>query len=112
MATLNSILNQPYITGALDTFSYTVPAGAAGLYNVHVESIEVPASGISIVVNVGGSPLFTAPTLSPTQGSIQFKTSLLLAAADVVTVVLSSAVASDALANNVKTTCTIAQGAN
>lgn len=105
------IINQPFVLAGLPTWTYTVPAGAGGLYNVHVESTEVPPSGVSIVINVDGSPVYTSPTLSPTQGGIQLKHSILLAAAEVVTVVMSSAETIDAALNNVKTTCTIGQGA-
>lgn len=104
-------INQPFVLAGLPTWTYTVPTGGAGLYNVHVESTEGPVSAVSILVKKNGSTVFTAPTLSPTQGAIQFKQSLLLAAADVVTVVMASANAVDNQLNSVKTTCTIGQGA-
>ncbi len=104
------ILNQNQITCGLNTMTYTVPSGADGAYNVAVQSTEIPPSGISIVVNKNGSPVLTAPTLSPTQNAIQFKLSLLLAAADVITVVLSSSAAIDNQLNSVKTNVSIGQG--
>lgn len=102
------LINQPFVIVGLDTMNYTIPS--TGLYNVHVESTEVPPSGISIVVKNNGSTVFTAPTLSPTQGAIQFKYGFLATAADAISVVLSSAVAFDSQLNTVKSTITIGQG--
>lgn len=104
------ILNQPFVLAGLPTWTYTVPTGGAGLYSVHVESTEGPASGVSILVKKGGVTQYTAATLSPTQGAIQFKFGMLLAAADVVTVVMASASDIDNQLNSVKTTVTIQQG--
>ena len=72
------ILNQPQVMVGLGTMTYTVPTGAGGAYNVSVQLTEVPPSGLSVVVNDNGSPIFTAPTLSPTQIAQQFKYSFLL----------------------------------
>lgn len=105
------LINQPFVLAGLPTWTYTVPTGGAGLYNVHVESTEGPASGVSLLVKNNGSTVYTAPVLGVAQGAIQFKKSLLLAAADVVTVVMASASAVDNQLNSVKTTCTIGQGA-
>jgi hypothetical protein len=106
---LNLLLNQPFVSVGLPTWAYTV--GTAGIYSVLIQSTELPPSGVSIVINNNGSPVFTAPTLSATQGSIQFKYMQLFAASDAITVVMSSATASDALLNTVQSTCSIQQGA-
>lgn len=106
------ILNQPQVSVGLVTFAYTVPSGGAGLYNVHVECTEVPPSGISILVKKNGSTIYTAPVISPTQNALQFKTHMLLADSDAITVVMASAESIDNQLNTVKTSCTIAQGAN
>lgn len=103
-------LNQPRVDVGLVTETYTVPTGGAGIYNVAVQCTEIPPSGLSIVVNQNGSPVYTAPTLTPTQSSIQFKTSFLAAAADVITVVLSSSTANDLLLESVKTNVAISLG--
>lgn len=108
------ILNQPQVTCGLttgtDTLTYTVPSGAGGLYYVAVQFTEVPPSGISVIVKQGSSTVFTAPSVSPTQIAQQFKYSQIFAAADVISVVLSSSSAIDKVANNVKATVAVGQG--
>lgn len=105
------LINQPFVLVGLPTWTYTVPTGGAGLYTTHVESSENIPSGISILVKKNGSTQYTAPTLSVTQGAVQFKFTALYAAADVITVVMASAADIDNQLNTVKTTCTIEQGA-
>ena len=105
------VLNQPFILCGKPTWAYTIPTGGAGIYTVHVESTEAPPSGVVIKVKKGGVDQFTAPTLGVAQGAIQFKYSALFADADAITVVITSSTDSDADLNNVKTTCTIQQGA-
>ncbi len=68
------------------------------------------ASGLSVVVNKNGSPVYTMPSLTPSQSAVQFKFDLQLALNDVVTVVLSSAVASDAALNGLVSQISINQG--
>jgi hypothetical protein len=102
------LLNQPFVTSGLDTLNYTVPS--AGLYYVNVQLTEVPPSGLSVVVNQNGSPVFTSPALSPTQIAQQFKYAQAYAAADAISVVISSASAVDSVINNVKSTITVGQG--
>lgn len=104
-------INQPFVLEGLQTWTYTVPTGADGIYSIKVTSTEVPPSGVVIKVKKGGVDQYTAPTFTPTQGAIQFKYSALFAAADVITVVMTSAEDIDAVPNNLKTTCTIQQGA-
>ncbi len=106
------IINQPRVDVGLQTSTYTVPSGGAGLYNVRVQCTEIPPSGLSIVVNQNGSPVYTAATLGQTQSAIQFKAgAILCAAADVITVVFSSSSANDLLLNSVKSNVSIEQGA-
>ncbi len=104
-------INKPFILAGLPTWSYTIPSGGAGLYNVHVESTEAPPSGVVIKVKKAGVDQFTSPVLGVNQGAVQFKYSAPFADADAITVVMTSAEATDALLNNVKSTCTIGQGA-
>jgi hypothetical protein len=108
------IINKPFILNGLPTWTYTVPTAGAGPYSVHVESTEGPSSGVSILVKKGGVTQYTADTLSPTQGLAKFKFGMLLADADVVTVVMASSQSNatdiDNQLNSVKTTVTIQQG--
>lgn len=105
------ILNQPFVLQGVQEWTYTVPTSGDGIYSVHCESTEVPPSGVGFTINVGGSPVYESPTLSATQGAVQFQHQMLLAAADVVTVVMASAVDADSALNKTKTTCTIQLGA-
>ena len=68
------------------------------------------SSSLSIVVNQNASPIYTAPSLTPTDSAIQFKTSIVATAADVITVVLSSSAASDKVLNGVSSVVSIGQG--
>lgn len=102
------LLNQPFVFCGLGTLTYTVPT--TGTYSVMVQLSEVPVSGISIVVNDNGSPIFTAPVITPTQSAQQFKYSFQATVADVITVVLASVSAIDAQLNTVKSQITIEQG--
>jgi hypothetical protein len=104
------ILNVPRVDVGLQTATYTVPTGGAGLYNIAAQITEIPPSGLSVVVNKNASPVYTAPTITPTQSALQFKTSLPLADADVVTVVLSSSQPNDKLLNSVKSNLALGQG--
>lgn len=102
------LLNQPYVNVGLDTMTYTVPS--TGLYNVQVSLTEIPPTGLSVVINDNGSPIFTAPSITPTQLAQQFKFGFQATAGHAITVVLSSAAAIDAQLNSVKSTITIGQG--
>lgn len=101
-------LNSPFMLTGLDTLTFTIPS--TGLYSVQVQSTEVPPSGIVIVVKQNGSTVYTAPTLTPTQGAVQFRQVFNFTAADAIQVVLSSGSAIDSVANNVKSTIYIQQG--
>lgn len=67
-------------------------------------------SGLVVVVNNNGSPIYTANAIAGNQSQLEFKYSFLATAADSITVVLTSAVADDALLNSVKSTTTIGEG--
>ena len=103
------LINQPFVTTGADTLNFTI--GTTGLYNVQVQSTEVPPSGVTVLVKQNGATIFTAPTLGQTQGAFQFKFSFLGTAADAISVVISSALAIDAVINNVKSIVSIGQGA-
>lgn len=102
------IQNTPFVSVGLGTNTFTIPT--PGLYYVSVQSIETPPTGLVIVVNKNGSPIYTAPVITPTQSALQFKTDFLAAAADVITVVLSSSAAIDAQLNTLKTTIALGNG--
>ena len=104
-------LNVPRSDIGLQTATFTVPTGGAGIYFVNMQVTEIPPSGLSIVVNKNGSPVFTAPTIGQTQSALQFRYSQLYADADVITVVMSSSTANDLLLNSVKSNVSIGQGA-
>jgi hypothetical protein len=102
------LLNQPFPNVGLVTMTYTIPT--TGLYNVQVQLTEVPPTGLSVVINDNGTPIFTAPTITPTQIAQQFKFGFPATAAHVITVVLASSAAIDSQLQNVKSTVTIGQG--
>ena len=101
-------LNVPRVDVGLVTDTWTAPS--AGLFNLEAQITEIPPSGLSIVVNQNGRPVYTAPALPPIQSAIQFKVDLNCAAADVITLVLSSSNSNDLLLESVKTNVAIGQG--
>lgn len=106
---LNLIANQPQVSVGLPTFTYTIPS--AGIYFASVQTSENVPSSVAILVKNNGSTVYTAPTLSPTQGALQFKYAQLYAASDVLTVVVSSGAAIDNKLNTVQVTCAVGLGA-
>jgi hypothetical protein len=65
-----------------------------------------------LVVTVlnGITLLYTSPTITPTQGSLQFKFGFAASAADSITVVLASSNANDATLAAVKANISLGQG--
>jgi hypothetical protein len=105
------ILNVAQPASGLQTMTYTVPAGVATqTYSVLSQLTEIPPSSISVVINKNASPIFTAPSLSPTQGAQQFKYSFEAAANDALQVVYSSSSFVDQQLNNVKSITALYQG--
>lgn len=106
------LINQPFVSVGLDDFTHTIATD--GLYYVNVQSTETPATALSIVVNQNGSPVYTAPVITPSQSAQEFKTNLKCVATDVITVVLSSTQSLstdiDNQLNTLKTTVAIGQG--
>lgn len=102
------LLNQPFVSVGLDDFTHTV--ASTGTYSVSVQSTETPPTGLSVVVNKNGSPIFTAPVITPTQSAMQFQVGFLAAATDVITVVLTSASEIDSQLNTLKTSVSIFNG--
>lgn len=102
------IQNTPFIFVGLGTLTYTIPA--TDQYSVRVDTTEIPPSGVSIVVNDNGSPIFTAPVLGQSQIGMQFTFRAKLTIAHVITVVIASVDAEDLQLNTVKTSVSICQG--
>jgi hypothetical protein len=102
------LLNVPRVDVGLVTDTFTIPS--TGLYNLEAQITEIPPSGLSIVVNQNGSPIYTAPALTPTQSAIQFKVDINGVAADTISLVLSSSNANDQMLESVKTNVSIGQG--
>lgn len=69
------------------------------------------SSTLSIVVNLNGSPVFTAPAFASRQSSLQFKTpGFLCNAADTITVVFSSSTLSDEQLQGINSNVSVTQG--
>lgn len=121
------LLNSGNPVAGLGTSTYTVLT--AGEYTVGIKStiprdpggsslfssqVSPFASALQIVINQNGSPVLTiggsSTNPTPTQPSLGSSISLLCAAGDVLTVVLSSANAIDSQPNAVKSTITLYQG--
>lgn len=102
------LLDKPFVSVGMDTFTYTVPT--TGVYYVSVQSTETPPTSLAIVVKQNGATIYTAPVITPTQSALQFHQSFLLTAADAMQVVLSSSAAVDKQLNSLKTTITLGIG--
>jgi hypothetical protein len=68
------------------------------------------ASQLVITVKQNGTTVFTAPTMEPTQSSLQFKCPLLCNANDVITVNLTSSAAPDLQLNTIQANVSIGTG--
>jgi hypothetical protein len=108
---VNLLLNTPYIMCGTDlgngiTYTYTAPT--AGIYRLSLQTTYLPNTGLTVTVKQNGSTVYTMPTpAAPFQSASQFYTDVLAAAADVLTVNLTSSVAEDALLNTIQTTCQV-----
>ena len=103
------VLNTTQVWTGLCTLTYTVTS--AGFYRVTMDTTVVTPSSLVVVVNQNGSPIYTAPAVTPTQIGLRFKISFLAAVNDVITVVLSSSAAIDSIPDNVLSNLSIGQGA-
>lgn len=81
----------------------TFTAAAAGALQIDVYSTMVPPSGLSVVINQNGSPIYTSPTPTAVDQTVRISTVAQVAVSDVITVVLSSTNLNDAPPNNIKT---------
>lgn len=105
---LTLIANTPFVSGGIQTYTYTIPT--TGLYTVRFQVLDTPASSLSVLVKNGVTTVYTAPTLGVAQSAMQFTKELLCTAADVITVVMASAAAVDNKPNNIKCMCSIGAG--
>jgi hypothetical protein len=85
-------------------------------YNQPLNVTNIPTSfagilsTLSVVVNQNGSPVYTAPAIEGIQSALQFSTNLLCNANDSITIVFSSALASDEALNAIKANVSIGIG--
>lgn len=115
-------LNTATVFAGLGTSTFTVVT--AGLYTVQIKatipcisagsssnsSVTTGGSGLSIVVNKNGSAILTIANPSPTQPLMGGSVSAQFAAADVITVVMSSSAAADQGLNVIKSIINLYQG--
>ena len=73
-------------------------------------SVAGISSSLVMLVKDNGSTVFTAPVVSPTQGSAQWRTSLVVTSGHTITVVFTSANANDNTLNAIKSNISIGQG--
>lgn len=108
MAQTITKISQTTVINRLDTYNHT--AASTSIYGVDVKLSEVPASGISIVVQLNGSTKATSTAPSATQNHIELHTTLNCTATDVISVIISSANAIDKQLNTVQGIIAITRG--
>lgn len=121
MAAALQLNNGSTVFSGLGTSTFTVVT--AGLYTVDfksfvpyiasgssADSTAAAPSALSVVVNLNGSPALTSGAPSATQPLVNGKVTMGCVAADVITVVLSSANAADNALNAVKSIINLYQG--
>lgn len=97
-------LNQSQAVAGLQTCTWT--AVAAGAITIRCKTTLPANSAVQIVINQNGTPVVTsggsATNPTPTQPSIGAEANISVAINDVITVVMTSANAIDAVPNSVK----------
>lgn len=99
------LADQSRTVAGLGTLTFTAPSTID--YSVIVGSTLNPPTGLSIVINQNGSPVVSQPISAPSAMSAGASAIISCTAGDVITIVLSSSVNNDTIANNVKTTVSI-----
>lgn len=89
-----------------DNSGYQQPPSAGST----VVALPDVQSALVVVVNQNSSPVFTSPTLALEQSHLEFSLNLVCTAADTISVVMTSANASDAVLNGLRSTVAINQG--
>lgn len=108
MATLKLYSDNSDPIEGLNTGTFTVVN--PGYYSVQCKSTIQPGSGLQIVINKNGSAQVTNGSPSASQQSIAANAKFYCAAADVITIVLTSSSAVDAAPNAVKSIMNIYYG--
>jgi hypothetical protein len=80
------------------------------LYGSNQTSGSAVSSGVSVVVNDNGSPVYTAPAFAAAQSALQFKTGFQFTAGHTITVVLASSTLTDEQTSGVTSNVFIQQG--
>jgi hypothetical protein len=105
---MNTLLaNQSTSVAGLTTSTFT--ALTANTFMVLVETTLVAPTGVQLVINHNGSPIETSAVASTGASSIGLGAQIACAIGDTISVVLSSSVVNDSIANNVKSNIVITQ---
>lgn len=93
-------MNKSKVVSSLDTYNYAIPA--TGVYLIEVQMTENPPSALSIVIkqNTVAKASSTAPT--PLQEIQNTQVLLRCAAADAISIEITSATAGEAAPNKIK----------
>lgn len=103
-------INKSVVVPGLGTYTHTIPSGQAGLHYFSAVSSENPPSGLSIVINQNGSPVYSSSSPAAAQKIVSAMGIINCAASDVITVVISSSSVIDEQANTVSTIINLRQG--
>lgn len=105
---MNTLLaNQSTSVAGLTTSTFT--ALTANTFTVLVETTLVAPTGVQIVINHNGSPVETSAVASTNASSIGLGAQIACAIGDTISVVLTSSIVNDSIANNVKSNINIVQ---
>lgn len=106
--TLLNALGNNIVTG-LGTWQFNVPT--TDYWSVKVIAFENPPSDLVITINHNGSPVIASAVPSTAQGSVILNAPIITCtAADTITIVLSSILASDTLPNLIKSSLIVQKG--
>jgi len=103
--------SQSNIISQLGTWTHTTTQ--ASLYSMSVQLLELPPSGISVLIQHNGSTIATASAPAASQQLINLQAlNIFCAQGDTISTVLSSANPSDALPNIFKALISVGRGSN
>jgi len=109
MATTITNLISSKVISNLDTYNYTV--GEAGLHYVNLAINELPPSGITITIQLNGTPVVVSPAPAAQQQVVQLATTMNNTAGDVISIIVASSTPSDQGPQSFKGILTIKRGA-
>lgn len=100
-----SVLKDSQATVVVGLGTYTHTCANTGIYNIAVQSSEIPTSSLAISIAQTGSVSHSVSSVAPTdqQSTLNLQTRFQCAAGDLITIVLSSSAGIDKQLNNVKT---------